>query len=127
MKDVFFLRGMRWLNRKQEEYSSVTIEYDNGLHILAIPAVVGRIAQEELTDEGSSLYYAGHKSLFADGNSFLFDFIIKVNDLAEIPRAGDRIRVDERHFEVVNSFNGRCYNYVDNSFEVVRVHAQLIA
>ena len=121
MKDNFFLRGMRWLNRKQEEYSSVTIEYDNGIHVLAIPAVVGRIAQEEMTDEGG-----GYRTLFADGNSFLFDFIIKVKDLAELPRAGDRIRVDERHFEVVNSINGRCYNYVDNTFEVLRVHAQLI-
>ena len=121
MKDNFFLSGMRWLNRKQEEYSSVTIEYDNGIHVLAIPAVVGRIAQEEMTDEGG-----GYRTLFADGNSFLFDFIIKVKDLAELPRAGDRIRVDERHFEVVNSINGRCYNYVDNTFEVLRVHAQLI-
>lgn len=121
MRDNFFLRSMRWLNRKQEEYSSVTIEYDNGIHILAIPAVVGRIAQEEMTDEGG-----GYRTLFADGNSFLFDFIIKVKDLAELPRAGDRIRVDERHFEVVNSINGRCYNYVDNTFEVLRVHAQLI-
>ena len=121
MKDNFFLRGLRWLNKRQEEYSSVIVEYDDGINVLAISAVVGRIAQEEMTDEG-----AGYRTLFADGNSFLFDFIIRVKDLAGLPRAGDRIRVDERHFEVVNSLNGRCYNYVDNTFEFVRVHAQLI-
>lgn len=122
MRDNFFLRGMRWLNQKQEEYSSVEIAYDNGYSVLAMPAVIGRIAQEEMTDEADGRY----RFLFADGNSFLFDFIIKVKDLAELPRAGDRIQVDERHFEVVNSLNGRCYNYVDNTFEVVRVHAQLV-
>lgn len=122
MRENFFLRGMRWLNQKQEEYSSVTIEYDNGYSVLSIPAVVGRIAQDEMTDESEDSY----RTLFADGNSFLFDFIIKVKDLAALPHAGDRIRVDERHFEVVNSYNGRCYNYVDNTFEVIRVHAQLI-
>lgn len=121
MRENFFLRGMKWLNQKQEEYSSVEVEYDNGYSVLVIPAVIGRIAQEEMTDEGG-----GYRTLFADGNSFLFDFIIKVKDLAALPHAGDRIRVDERHFEVVNSLNGRCYNYVDNTFDVVRVHAQLI-
>ena len=119
MRDNFFLLVIRWLNEKQEEYSSVDVEYDAGFVKKTIPAVIGRIAQEEVAEEPSG-------RLFADVNSFLFDFIIKVKDLADIPRAGDRIKVDERQFEVVNSLDGRCYSYVDNTFEVLRVHAQLI-
>lgn len=115
--DNFFLRGMRWLNDRQEEYSAVPIHYDNGDSVREALAVVGRIAQEE-TDNGIAR--------LADVNSFLFDFIIKVKFLAGTPKAGDRITCGGKRYEVVNQYDGRCFNYVDNTFEVVRIHAQLI-
>lgn len=121
--DNFFLRGMRWLNDRQEELSAVDVVYDNGKTVKRFPAVVGRVAQQEVTEVFQTSRLRERR---ADVKSFLFDFVAKTKYLDGTPKAGDRISVADKEFEVVNMFDGRCYSYVDNTFEVVRIHAQII-
>lgn len=111
----FFLNGMRWLNNRQSDASSVSVYYvthDEGS--VQIEATVGKVDQKTLNES------------CLDTGSFMFDFIIYVKDLPRNPVPGDKIHCSGQTFEVSNLIAGRAFDYVDSTFEVIRTHTQLV-
>lgn len=113
MENNFLLSGLRWLAERQRAASSVEATYWKGSKSYRVRAIVERIAQDVIDDR-------------ADVGSFNFDFIIETRYLPELPNPGDRILLDGKEFEVSNQLDGRCFIFVDSTFEVYRVHTQLV-
>lgn len=113
MENNFFTNGMRWLAIKQRESASVEAVYQKGEKSFRIQAVIGRIDQELIDDR-------------ADVGSSNFDFVVETVYLPDLPEPGDRIFCDDKEFEVANQLDGRCFIFVDSTFEVYRIHTQLV-
>lgn len=113
MENNFFVDGMRWLATKQRESASVEAVYQKGGKSFPIRAVIGRIVQDVIDDR-------------ADVGAFNFDFVVETAYLPYLPEPGDRILCDGKEFEVSNQLDGRCFIFVDSTFEVYRIHTQLV-
>lgn len=113
--ETFLSNGLRWLNLKINLSSAVWCEYESKAGKKTLRAVIGTIDQSLEQEQDVEL------------RTFRFDFIVYAKDVPGKPRAGDRIVCKNKTFEVVNLIAGRCFDYVDSTFEYYRIHAQLIS
>ena len=110
-----FNRGLQYLAYKQNQCCAVPVLYKTEKYTRAIRAVVGKTSQEVLSHSDVDL------------GSAYFDFIVEKKYLIEEPKAGHLIIQDDKVFEIVNQIDGRCYLVVDSTFEVYRIHTQLVS
>lgn len=106
--------GFRWLTAKQRVLTSVPVVYVSGTNRYQARATIGRPSQDVLSQ------------LEANMNSLYFDFLIESCYLPIAPKAGDKIICDNNEYEVVSQFDGRCFITTDSTFEMLRIHTQLL-
>lgn len=110
----FFNNGLKWLAKQQDRCAAVPVVYKTENGAANIRAVIGKTSQDVISQRE------------VDVGSAYFDFIVERRFLTEEPKAGHIIISGDQFFEVVNQIDGRCYSIVDSTFDVLRIHTQLV-